>query len=386
MAFNARTSPPSGAQRAALRLLALLFLALLALPAQQAAAQAGQRCFPETGQCISGPIRMYWERNGGLPVFGYPITALQNESVEGTWTGPVQWFERDRLEDHSAEGIGVLAGRLGARFLEVTNSPWEAFPKVGGPGGGCQFFPQTGHSLCEPYLSYWRGNGGLERFGYPVTQPIYETLEGRKYAVQYFERRRMEVHPELPGSPVLLGLLGRGVRDNPEPLMRYPECLQNALPSLRDVNIGKPLGCPTLAPLAGVPASTQQFQRGIMLWTDTRNRPRLAPNVPAIFALINPGPTMQSFDDTWAPGEPDTPAATPPSAGLYAPWRGFGKTWAANPGLQAAIGWATEAQAEGRTADIELFDKVLLVRINETGVVYAFGNTNTPTDAQIVSP
>jgi hypothetical protein len=369
---------------AALAALLTLMAIALALP-PPTRAQMGERCFPETGYCISGVIRAYWERNGGLPIFGYPITPQQTETVEGTWTGPVQWFERDRLEDHSAEGIGVLAGRLGARALELANSPWESFPKAD-PGDGCQYFPQTGHSLCEPFLRYWRGNGGLERFGYPVTQVFYETLEGRKYLVQYFERRRMEIHPELPNSPVLLGLLGRAVRDTPEPFSRYPQCLENALPSLRNVNIGKPLGCPTLAPLPGVPASTQQFERGVMIWTDTRNRPRLAPNVPPIFALVTPGPTMQSFNDTWAPGEPDTPSATPPSPALYAPWRGFGKVWAENPELRNAIGWAVEAQAQPRTADIQLFDNVLLVRINETGVVYAFGNTNTPTDAQIVAP
>ena len=33
------------------------------------------RCFPETGQCISGRFRSFWEENGGLAVFGYPIAA-----------------------------------------------------------------------------------------------------------------------------------------------------------------------------------------------------------------------------------------------------------------------------------------------------------------------
>jgi hypothetical protein len=37
-------------------------------------AQAGARCFRETGYCIAGPIRDFWEHNGGLMVFGFPIT------------------------------------------------------------------------------------------------------------------------------------------------------------------------------------------------------------------------------------------------------------------------------------------------------------------------
>src|SRR4051794_16224894 len=47
---------------------------LAAIGAVPAAAQTGERCFPETGLCIAGPIRAFWERNGGLPVFGFPIT------------------------------------------------------------------------------------------------------------------------------------------------------------------------------------------------------------------------------------------------------------------------------------------------------------------------
>jgi len=54
--------------------LAVALLALFPLAAP-AAAQTDQRCFSETGQCLAGPIQASWERNGGLPVFGFPITA-----------------------------------------------------------------------------------------------------------------------------------------------------------------------------------------------------------------------------------------------------------------------------------------------------------------------
>ena len=30
--------------------------------------------FPQTGHTISGRFLSYWQNNGGLPVFGYPIT------------------------------------------------------------------------------------------------------------------------------------------------------------------------------------------------------------------------------------------------------------------------------------------------------------------------
>ena len=87
------------------------------LSAAPADAAQRNRCFPETGHCVSGAILNYWERNGGLAVFGYPIDELRVETNEG-WTGPTQWFQRDRLEDHGS--IGVLAGRLGAPTPEST--------------------------------------------------------------------------------------------------------------------------------------------------------------------------------------------------------------------------------------------------------------------------
>jgi len=187
-------------------------LALLALPGPSHA-QPRERCFPETGFCVREPILSYWERNGGLAVFGYPITELRTETVEGNWTGPVQWFERDRLEDHSADGLGVLAGRLGATVLEMQGRPWTTLPQVGGAPAGCRFFPETGHSLCPPFRAYWERNGGLERFGYPLSEPADEAIGDWRGPVQYFERRRMEHHRENAGTPyeVLLGLLGRDV-------------------------------------------------------------------------------------------------------------------------------------------------------------------------------
>lgn len=74
------------------------------------------------------------------------------------------------------------------------------------------YFPQTGHSLSGVFLNYWLKYGGLDLFGYPLTEP-YQELDsgsGQIYMVQWFERERFEYHPENAGSryEVLLGLLG----------------------------------------------------------------------------------------------------------------------------------------------------------------------------------
>jgi len=63
----------------------------------------------------------------------------------------------------------------------------------------------------DRFLAYWQAHGGLAINGYPLTAERRERLEdGNEYTVQYFERVRMELHPEnTPPQDVQLGQLGR---------------------------------------------------------------------------------------------------------------------------------------------------------------------------------
>ncbi|WP_298816433.1 L,D-transpeptidase [Chloroflexus sp.] len=51
--------------------------------------------FPETGYTLDGEFLEFWERRGGLPIFGFPISAETQE--DGTI---VQYFERARFRYH----------------------------------------------------------------------------------------------------------------------------------------------------------------------------------------------------------------------------------------------------------------------------------------------
>ncbi len=76
---------------------------------------------------------------------------------------------------------------------------------------GSLYFAPTGHSLRGTFLSYWQQYGGLERFGYPLSEEMSEvsTLNGKSYTVQYFERAEFEAHPENAAPyDVLLAQLG----------------------------------------------------------------------------------------------------------------------------------------------------------------------------------
>ena len=181
--------------------------------------------FPETGFMVCGRLLEYWRENGGLPVFGYPISPQRNELIEGE-PFQVQHFERNRLELHpeNARPYDVLLGRLGADKLQQEGRVWQRFDTVdSAPAADCMYFAQTSHSLCEPFLSYWRSHGleldgtpgfsvdeNLALFGMPLSEPQPEVLsDGQEYTVQWFERARFEHHPEnAPPYDVLLGLLG----------------------------------------------------------------------------------------------------------------------------------------------------------------------------------
>ena len=185
-------------------------LTLVATPAH-AAGQTSERCFPETGFCITGPIRAFWERNGGLPVFGLPIAPQQEEMIEGR-TLQAQWFERSRLEIQSDGTITV--GRLGAQRLGQQGRNWFAFAKSEGQAG-CQFFAETGQHVCGDFLATWQSHG-LSVFGLPLSGTQTEVSGGKEYTVQWFERARFELHPEnAPPYRVQLGLLGREIQNGP---------------------------------------------------------------------------------------------------------------------------------------------------------------------------
>ncbi len=217
---------------AALALFAAQTLLLAALPgALPLRAQHDQYCFPETGHCIGGRIRAYWEANGGLTVFGYPISPQHEAWIEGT-PYQVQWFERNRLELHpqNPPPYDVLLGRLGTDRLEQQGRDWFAFPPAATPApAGCLLVTETSHTICGDILAAWRAHGleldgqpgtsvaeSMALFGLPLSEPHSETLEGSTYTVQWFERARFEIHPQNPPPHhVQLGLLGNEVRAAP---------------------------------------------------------------------------------------------------------------------------------------------------------------------------
>ena len=81
----------------------------------------GAQYFTETGHNMGGDFMSYWTINGGLSVFGLPITEEIREinPADGK-EYTVQYFERNRFELHPEgnEGNRVQLGLLGSEIYK----------------------------------------------------------------------------------------------------------------------------------------------------------------------------------------------------------------------------------------------------------------------------
>ncbi len=213
----------------ALALLAVMLLA--AMPAAPARAQ-GKIYFPQTGHFLGGAFRSYWERNGGVEIFGYPISEEFVQSRDGR---VAQWFERARFELNVVNGQAVISlGLVGREYLAATGQGFPPVARVTAPG--VRYFPETGHTLRGEFLNFWERRGGLAIFGYPISEELVQRLDdGRNYLVQYFERARFE----LVGNRTRLATLGSAL----VPCQLRPGLPSNAPPA-EPIPEGSPDRCP----------------------------------------------------------------------------------------------------------------------------------------------
>lgn len=79
--------------------------------------------FAETGHRLCPPFRQYWEANGGLAMYGMPLSEASD--ITGR---PVQFFERSRFEyfpEHQGTPFEIQLGLLGQELYTT----WWAWPK-----------------------------------------------------------------------------------------------------------------------------------------------------------------------------------------------------------------------------------------------------------------
>ena len=189
---------------------AILIAAVLLLIAVGSSSAQGlvERHFDETGHTVRGRFLKFFDKYGGLIIFGYPITEEFLDPKSGLI---VQYFQRARFEwnPNNPERFQVQLGLLGDELkLGQPRLPLSQIPSPTNPA--CYYFPQTGHSVCNAFLDYFRANGGLDVFGYPIAEHKVENDR----IVQAFQRARMEWRPErATGQKVQLATLGLSAFD-----------------------------------------------------------------------------------------------------------------------------------------------------------------------------
>jgi hypothetical protein len=181
-----------------------VLISLISVPATSAQVDQ-RRYFSETGHWVLGDFLVAYESvaNPAL-LYGLPITDQFVSAAAGGRA--VQYFEHMRLElrpENPAE-LRVVKSPLG-KVLYDQEPPG---PEVRLPQGdtGCQLFKEAGFQVCYAFLDFFDKYGGIDQFGYPVSNlEVHDT-----FLVQYFQFARMEWHPELPaGQQVVLTDIGK---------------------------------------------------------------------------------------------------------------------------------------------------------------------------------
>lgn len=158
----------------------------------------GSRYFPETGFRVSGRFLTYFESYGSLEIFGYPISRpfINRDGIL------VQYFQKARMEWHPDNPepykvqLGLLGEELGYRKPKSGPVRSISLRRV--------YFKETDHAVAYMFLDYFRDHGGIDIFGYPITD-MY--LEDRR-VVQYFQRLKLIWNVGAQGPRMTVGDLG----------------------------------------------------------------------------------------------------------------------------------------------------------------------------------
>jgi hypothetical protein len=180
--------------------LALGLILLTFRPGQ--AQQESATYFPETGHFVDEPFLSPFQAQGGVQVFGPPITEAFEENGR-----LVQYFESARWEcsgtvdapcEPRLSPLGELLGCQTPRVAPVPDSMIR--------DGLCRYFPETGHNVCFSFLTFYEQTGGLEVLGPPISELTVQS----GVIAQYFRQARIEWQMYAPASAAMqLGSLGR---------------------------------------------------------------------------------------------------------------------------------------------------------------------------------
>lgn len=143
-----------------------------------------------TGHSIIGAVLRVYDRTGGEIRHGKPLSELVRQKNRY-----VQYFERSIFEfwpEYSGTGQEVVILPLGKLVAQEVGASFEPIAPLEGTAERW-FFPEIGHSVAEPFLTFWRNNGEAESLGLPLGEEITQVqLDGTRLTYQYFEKARLQ--------------------------------------------------------------------------------------------------------------------------------------------------------------------------------------------------
>ena len=111
------------------------------------------------------------------------------------------FFQQSRLSSQQALVLNVL---LAIVTLIVLTS-CQSQPAASADAGERHYFKETGYIVRGDFWHFFNAYGGVESLGYPLTEEMI--VDG--WTVQYFEKGRLERHPENePAYTITVGWLG----------------------------------------------------------------------------------------------------------------------------------------------------------------------------------
>ncbi len=160
--------------------------------------------FVSTGHHLSDDFLGYWRASNGPQTLGAPIS---EPFADGDLT--VQYFVLGRLERHPEYGNAIVRGLLGREYSRALARRFPATTSRT-DSADARFFAQTRHTLAPPFREFWEASGGVEIFGFPISEPLWEYVGSELIYVQYFERTRLE-YRAMSAPAVTMSGLGRDV-------------------------------------------------------------------------------------------------------------------------------------------------------------------------------
>ena len=231
----------------------------------------GPHYFPQTGHTIAPRFRAYWEQNGGLAQFGYPLTEEFSEMRSYTERYQVQYFERARFEwhpEHEGTPYEILLGQFGRDILAqhaLLEGSFGALYRTSdsvraalGTPTGRQVASQGATQAFERGRMYWAEEGGS--YG---GKTIYVLCGGEDAGMVLSQRPNGRFFPDT-------WVEGQEAGGGPAPVagLYYP---QRGFGKIwrENAEVRECLGYARTAEETGFPIIVQDFGGGVMLLSDT---------------------------------------------------------------------------------------------------------------------